>query len=565
MVLRTIWTYPLVFPADGVVIFQGNDPWMHMRLAENMAHNFPWTMFYDRYTWFPQGADIIIPPMMSWLIVAPAYIVSFGLPSVHTLEVIGAWLPPILGSLCIIPVYFIGREMHDKWTGILAAALVAVLPTGFLNRSMLGFTDHHVLEVLLALTTIMFLLFGYKRKRLRYYILAGVSLGLFKLSWQGAIFFLFIVWLWAAMQMLIDHWHGIETDWLPIFWTFLIAAIFYLPWNYHAALPLIYRLASVGAMWTFPILYFIVHHIKSKKRLALSLGGISVAILVGVYLYSPATLGLFEYAFAVTRTRTISETFPLVPQVALSQYGLNLVLFVCGLFVALRRRQKPLLMVVFSLVIFVAVSTQCRWDYYFAVVVAIMAAYFFCTMGVYFVKEVRRGVSLILCVALLFVTIPMSLQVAHSSPLMNQDWYVALRVLGDNSPEPFDTPDAYYELSLEEEPQYGVLSWWDYGHWITYVSRRIPVANPFQQGAVEAAGFFVDGVEIPGVRYVIVDEAMLTTKYYAMVTFLGRNAYGITEAPEDAVISKLMRGELPGYKMIFQQNTVWVFEKEATG
>jgi len=47
-----------------------------------------------------------------------------------------------------------------------------------------------------------------------------------------------------------------------------------------------------------------------------------------------------------------------------------------------------------------------------------------------------------------------------------------------------------------------------------------------------------------------------------MVSFLGRSPYGISQAPEDAAISKLMRGELPGYRMIFAQNTVWVFEKE---
>jgi len=562
MVCRSVFVYPMTFPADGLVIFQGNDPWMHMRLAENMAHNWPWPMFYDHYTWFPHGSDMIIPPMMSWLIAGAGYIVSFGFPSLHTLEVVGAWLPPILGSLCVIPMFFIGREMHDKWTGILAAALIAVLPSGFMNRSLLGFADHHVLEVLLALCTIMFLAFGYRRQQTRYYILAGVSLGLFNLSWQGAIFFLFIIWLWGVVQYLVDHWHNEDRGWRNIFWVFLIAAVFYLPWNYHAALPPIYAIASVGAMATFPVLAFIVHKIKSKKRLALVLSGISVVILVGTYIFSPATLGLFEYAFAIDPIRTISETMPMHPQIAFQLYGLNLVLMIGGLFVAMKRRQKPLLMIVFSLVVFVAVATQIRWDYYFVVAVSLMSAYFFCTLGMYFIKEVRRGVSLILCVALLFVTLPVSLAVMQSMPLMYQDWYVALQVLKENSPEPFSDPDAYYELNLEEEPQYGVLSWWDYGHWITYVSRRVPVANPFQQGAVEAAAFFVDGVDVPGVRYVIVDKAMLTNKYYAMVSFLGRSPYGISQAPEDAAISKLMRGELPGYRMIFAQNTVWVFEKE---
>jgi dolichyl-diphosphooligosaccharide--protein glycosyltransferase len=38
---------------------------------------------------------------------------------------------------------------------------------------------------------------------------------------------------------------------------------------------------------------------------------------------------------------------------------------------------------------------------------------------------------------------------------------------------------------------YGVVSWWDYGHWITSVGERIPNANPFQQGARTAARFLL--------------------------------------------------------------------------
>jgi dolichyl-diphosphooligosaccharide--protein glycosyltransferase len=38
---------------------------------------------------------------------------------------------------------------------------------------------------------------------------------------------------------------------------------------------------------------------------------------------------------------------------------------------------------------------------------------------------------------------------------------------------------------------YGVQSWWDYGHWITVRGERIPNANPFQQGATEAANYLL--------------------------------------------------------------------------
>ncbi|GAI16774.1 unnamed protein product, partial [marine sediment metagenome] len=59
-----------------------------------------------------------------------------GSPSPHTIDAVGAYVPAILGTLTIIPVYFIGKELFNRWVGILAAALVAILPGEFLNRSL---------------------------------------------------------------------------------------------------------------------------------------------------------------------------------------------------------------------------------------------------------------------------------------------------------------------------------------------------------------------------------------------------------------------------------------------
>jgi dolichyl-diphosphooligosaccharide--protein glycosyltransferase len=41
------------------------------------------------------------------------------------------------------------------------------------------------------------------------------------------------------------------------------------------------------------------------------------------------------------------------------------------------------------------------------------------------------------------------------------------------------------------EGAYGVMSWWDYGHWITVRGERIPHANPFQAGARTASRYFL--------------------------------------------------------------------------
>jgi dolichyl-diphosphooligosaccharide--protein glycosyltransferase len=76
------------------------------------------------------------------------------------------------------------------------------------------------------------------------------------------------------------------------------------------------------------------------------------------------------------------------------------------------------------------------------------------------------------------------------------------------------------------------MSWWDYGHMITYVAHRIPNANPFQAGINEAnntgsAHFFLatsedtgySNLKDMGSKYVVIDNEMATGKFYAITVW----------------------------------------------
>ncbi|NLA99967.1 MAG: oligosaccharyl transferase, archaeosortase A system-associated, partial [Methanomicrobiales archaeon] len=67
---------------------------------------------------------------------------------------------------------------------------------------------------------------------------------------------------------------------------------------------------------------------------------------------------------------------------------------------------------------------------------------------------------------------------------VDSQWMEALKWMGTNTP---DSGVDYYAIYDKEtftypEESYGVMSWWDYGHWITFVAKRIPNNNPFQHG-----------------------------------------------------------------------------------
>jgi asparagine N-glycosylation enzyme membrane subunit Stt3 len=144
------------------------------------------------------------------------------------------------------------------------------------------------------------------------------------------------------------------------------------------------------------------------------------------------------------------------------------------------------------------------------------------------------GIAIFLVV--FFPNIGKAKTVASQPFLIDQAWYSSLEWLKDNSPEPFGTPDFYYEQYETPfhypESAYGIMSWWDYGYWIMYISHRIPNCHPGGGNRAQVASFFVAQDENSadkimnklGSKYVIIDYLMPTTKFYAMPEWAGKDA-----------------------------------------
>ncbi|HWR25839.1 MAG TPA: oligosaccharyl transferase, archaeosortase A system-associated, partial [Methanosarcina sp.] len=93
------------------------------------------------------------------------------------------------------------------------------------------------------------------------------------------------------------------------------------------------------------------------------------------------------------------------------------------------------------------------------------------------------------------------------------------------------TPETSYYFEPSKPPEYGVLSWWDYGNWIVYLSKRPVVSNNFQTGVQDSALFFTTDSEQEAkavmdkrnIKYVITDKSMASGKFGAIVELAGKN------------------------------------------
>jgi len=651
--IRIYLPYDQIFVNDWVW-FRETDAYYYMRHIENLIHNFPHFNSFDPYMIYPGGGGGLIRPFFAWLVagsillVRGAASIPYSMEVLHSMEVIAAYMPAILGTLILIPVYFIGKELFNRWVGLMSAALVVILPSELLHRSLLGFTDHHGAEVLFSTVGILFLIMAIKRAREReisfghllgrdwstitkplvYTLLAGVFLGIYLLTWQGGLLFIFIIFAYLVIQFIVDHLRHKSSDYLCIVGTplFLIAFLMLLPVLGKSDLDTMYRVALPVAI-VLPIVLSVISRLIAGRAwkpvyyplTLLGLVGIGLAVFHAI---NPSLLQSMLEKFSIFAPGgamlTVMEVQPLLfpggeftLRIAWANFTtsffISFISFAMLIYVAIKEKSADkVLFLVWSIIMLIAVLGQRRFGYYYAVNAALLTGYFCWKMldiaglskllakpkkVVEAVKKFKKrekktrekakpktfmqprgawvrvivvGIAIFLMVFFWWNFVPiksdivsgtwsfgfattraesqvsgLTLSIAEGpNYIMNEGWYSSLLWLKDNSPDPFDDPNFYYELYPTQdefeypETAYGVMSWWDYGYFIMQIAHRIPNANPGQAGATRAGQFFTaqnessanELADRSGSKYVVIDDAMATpSKFYAMAEWAGKS------------------------------------------
>jgi len=403
---------------NGSVWFRETDAYYYMRNIENLVHNFPHFNSFDPYMLYPGGGGGLARPFFPWLIAGIIRLVSLGTPTLHHMEVVAAYMPAILGTLTLIPVYFIGKELFNRWVGVISAALVVILPGELLHRSLLGFTDHHVAEVLFSTVCILFLIMAIKRAREReisfghilgrdwstitkplvYTLIAGIFLGIYLLTWQGGLLFIFIIFAYLVIQFIVDHLRHKSSDYLCIVGTplFLIAFLMLLPILGNGSFDTLYRVSLPIAI-VVPIVLSIISRLMAGRSLKpvyypLTLLGLAGIGLAALHAINPS---LFQYMFSqfsiftpAGARLTIMEVQPLLfpsgeftLQIAwgnfTTSFFISFISFAMLIYLVIKEKSADkTLFLVWSIIMLIAVLGQRRFGYYYAVNAALLTGYF---------------------------------------------------------------------------------------------------------------------------------------------------------------------------------------------
>ncbi len=431
--LRIYFPWDQVF-SKGWIKFTGIDAYYQMRLVDNMVHNFPHLTMFDPYSLYPNDSGVGGVHFFNWLLSSIIWAIGLGSPSDHTIDIIGVYFPVVLGVLTIIPVYFIGKALFNRWAGVLSAALISIMPGEFLGRSILGFTDQHVAETLFTTTVVLFLIMALKEARQRqltfgdlkrrdwakaarpliYSLLCGIFLVIYLFTWIGALLFIFIIALYLAVQFVVDHLRRKSSDYLAIVGiiVMLIAAVIFIPYSPSG----LYTLAMFGAL-ILPIVLAAISWLMKAKGLRPAYYPLTLLALLGAglgafYLVNPQffQLTMGQLSILSPAGNPLTTTLEMQPLFFPGTQFSNAVAwgnFTAGIYISMVILAAVLIyllysmilkimgkmdfagknlagfftaekifMLVWCLLILLATLGQRRFAYYFAVNVALLTGYF---------------------------------------------------------------------------------------------------------------------------------------------------------------------------------------------
>ncbi len=528
---------------SGRVNFLENDAWYHVRLIENQVRNWPWRVTLDPYA-ASGGQFVPIAPFLDTLTASLAVVAHGRAADAVQIERIAAFLPPVLGALTIVVVWGLARRAFGRRAALLAAALLAVLPGHFLDRTLLGFYDHHALEACLAVATLWALAAAIDRSAsksaLRNSVVAGVVLGFYLLSWSSGAFLVAILAAWLALLVLLakssdDLSGAARVSGVAALTAFVLVVAFQdrALFRYESQVLGLIALAGMALAIRF---------VRPRTTFTLSgrtriYGAMTIVIVA-------ATAVMFAFASGVLR-QLITDVARLAPDPTrmavlearpLFLYPGNWTwtqpwdFFRTGFFVGLIgliafsgrvwRRREPidLLIWVFAATMFVATIGQNRFGYYLVPGCAILGGWLAArvldwalvpdaakpTATTKKTFPLKREVAVILVAGGIFAPNLVPAVLVGSRPAsLPVYWRNTMGWLGDHTPRPFavaanagdDYYYARYPRTVVPPPDYTVMNWWDHGYWVIQLARRVPVANPTQERAPNAARFYAATTE----------------------------------------------------------------------
>ena len=424
-----------------------------------------------------------------------------------------------------------------------------------------------------------------------YGVICGITYLLGLLTMPTIVVFGLFVAIFTLLQFIIDHHSEQRTEYLLVLnvVTYTIVLLGLLGYGIrnmgfgYASYSLGLFCAHVGIVFGTIILYLISRYII-KKDLKWHYYPVSLLVLcllgtgfIAIVFPDPFSgiIGSLSGFFATTVAQsTIAEMAAWTVEGAVSSFGWGLLLAAGGVIYLLYRvwkHEEPgaLFVLIWSALMIFATMQHVRWEYYVAANIALLAAVFVGWAITFAEKDLQQMIGskkpeerdstptkkgkkataksssgpdllkvgtciVVVLIALVFVGTSAATAVQTGESYgkyggTETDWISECTWMLTGTPETGVDYLTIYDGDEFEYPSeaYGVMSWWDYGHYITTIAERIPNSNPFQAGVAGEYGAaavltstnesaVVEKLDYLGTRYLMTDYQMAGAKFGAM-------------------------------------------------
>ena len=487
------------------------DAFFEYRVASYMVNNgllspyWP-KLWVDPQMWHPMGINMGAQSLPSIpLTGALLYDIVKALGINIDLMSFCAWIPPVMGMICVLILYFIGKEIGGRGVGLLSALFLA-LDASFIQRSNLGWFETET-------ATFAFLLFFLLFPRaiedtrtigstIKYSLASGACLAYFIMGWGAAYYLVDLTVLFVFVLILLRR------------ATRRVLLAYSLTFGLGLLIAINAPFLSVGYLTTFAVLPAVgVFLLLGLNELLRNLASAREKLMVAVILLA-ALVGGFAAIAASGRVGNIAGKFltildpflrssnALVNSVAehritawgsiYFEYGIVILFFMIGLFFVSRNlgNNKTLFLMIFGLTTVYFSASMVRLLFLLAPAFGIISS--MGIMGVLnpfivLLKEPPRitkkklglehvgkefsGVAVFLIFLILMTNLAISPQTG-GIPNVYRQVNTPLTITAASLPIiPNKAVNEWLDMLQwtrnNLQPTTVVASWWDYGFWLT--------------------------------------------------------------------------------------------------
>ena len=192
------------------------DPYYQFSITQYMVNHgllSPWTTHWvNHQLWYPFGLNMAATLLPGIPITGAAvYDVIAALGANVNLITLCAMIPPVVGVLTVLIMYFLGKDIGGRTVGLLSALFLALAPS-IIERTSLGFYDTEVPGTIgLVLFVFLFLRSIDNNRSLRasilYSLTAAGALAYFISGWGGAYYMIDMTVLFVFVMMLLKRYN----------------------------------------------------------------------------------------------------------------------------------------------------------------------------------------------------------------------------------------------------------------------------------------------------------------------------------------------------------------------